>query len=113
MTFPLLIEIRQMLSDFPIISVTLSCGHGSAGSAKAYLEDPEMLEEWDKDRAFLLRGQKIPVSPTLTELVLCVARYPLHYSESHFTGLVSSYGEVKMCFLMVSEKTENLVTPPN
>lgn len=94
-----------MLSDFPISSVILSCGHGSAGSAKAYLEDPEMLEDWDKDRTFLLRGQKIPVSPTLTEMVLCVARYPLNYSESHFTGLVSSYGEVKTCFLMISEKT--------
>lgn len=97
-----------MLSDFPISSVILSCGHGSAGSAKAYLEDPEMLEDWDKDRTFLLRGQKIPVSPTLTEMVLCVARYPMKYNESHFSGLVSSYGEVKTCFLMISEKTGKL-----
>ncbi|KAE8742295.1 hypothetical protein FOCC_FOCC012174 [Frankliniella occidentalis] len=95
-----------MLVDFPVLSVQLQCGSGTgAGVARAALEDPEMLEEWDRDRLFLLRGQRVPVAPTPTDMLLCVARLPLHYSESQFTGLVRSYGEVRRCFLMISEKT--------
>lgn len=99
-------EIRELLSDFPVLSVQLQCGSGTgAGVARAALEDPEMLEEWDRDRLFLLRGQRVPVAPTPTDMLLCVARLPLHYNEAQFTGLVRSYGEVRRCFLMISEKT--------
>ncbi|KAK3909479.1 Ribonucleoprotein PTB-binding 1 [Frankliniella fusca] len=99
-------EIRELLVDFPVLSVQLQCGSGTgAGVARASLEDPEMLEEWDRDRLFLLRGQRVPVAPTPTDMLLCVARLPLHYTESQFTGLVRSYGEVRRCFLMISEKT--------
>ncbi|GLH14926.1 Protein elav [Gryllus bimaculatus] len=97
-------EIRELLSDFPVHSVQLQSGTGS-GSARAVLEDPEMLEDWDRDRIFLLRGQRVPVSPTPTEMMLCVARLPLTYSETQFTSLVRTYGEVKRSFLMISEKT--------
>ncbi|XP_021933199.1 ribonucleoprotein PTB-binding 1-like isoform X4 [Zootermopsis nevadensis] len=73
--------------------------------ARAVLEDPEMLEEWDRDRAFHLRGQRVPVSPTPTEMMLCVARLPLTYTETQFTALVRTYGDIYRSFLMISEKT--------
>ncbi|XP_068082305.1 ribonucleoprotein PTB-binding 1 [Anabrus simplex] len=64
-----------------------------------------MLEDWDRDRVFLLRGQRVPVSPTPTEMMLCVARLPLTYTEAQFTALVRTYGEIRRSFLMISEKT--------
>ncbi|KAJ9583472.1 hypothetical protein L9F63_022180, partial [Diploptera punctata] len=64
-----------------------------------------MLEEWDRDRAFHLRGQRVPVSPTPTEMMLCVARLPLTYTETQFSALVRTYGDICRCFLMISEKT--------
>lgn len=104
--YVLLQEIRELLSDFPVQSVQLQCGTGS-GMARAVLEDPEMLEEWDRDRAFHLRGQRVPVSPTPTEMMLCVARLPLTYTETQFTALVRTYGDIYRSFLMISEKTGN------
>lgn len=101
-------EIRELLSDFPVQSVQLQCGTGS-GMARAVLEDPEMLEEWDRDRAFHLRGQRVPVSPTPTEMMLCIARLPLTYTETQFTALVRTYGDIYRSFLMISEKTGNLM----
>jgi hypothetical protein len=77
--------------------------------ARAVLEDPEMLEEWDRDRAFHLRGQRVPVSPTPTEMMLCIARLPLTYTETQFTALVRTYGDIYRSFLMISEKTGNLM----
>lgn len=73
--------------------------------ARAELEDPEMLEEWDRERTFLLRNQCVPVTPTATEMMLCVANLPLNYSEEQFLTLVKSCGEVRRGFLMISEKT--------
>lgn len=104
----LLQEIRELLSDFPVQSVQLQCGTGS-GIARAILEDPEMLEDWDRDRAFHLRGQRVPVSPTPTEMMLCVARLPLTYTETQFTALVKTYGDIYRSFLMISEKTGNFM----
>jgi hypothetical protein len=104
--YTLLQEIRELLSDFPVQSVQLQCGTGS-GIARAILEDPEMLEDWDRDRAFHLRGQRVPVSPTPTEMMLCVARLPLTYTETQFTALVKTYGDIYRSFLMISEKTGN------
>ena len=104
----LLQEIRELLSDFPVQSVQLQCGTGS-GIARAVLEDPEMLEDWDRDRAFHLRGQRVPVSPTPTEMMLCVARLPLTYTETQFTALVKTYGDIYRSFLMISEKTGNFM----
>lgn len=82
----------------------VSSGTGSS-IARAVLEDPEMLEDWDRDRVFLLRGQCVPVTPTLTEMMLCVARLPLEYTDEQFTALVHTYGEIRRNFLMISEKT--------
>ncbi|XP_022187267.2 LOW QUALITY PROTEIN: ribonucleoprotein PTB-binding 1-like [Nilaparvata lugens] len=98
-------EIRELLCDFPVQSVqVMNSGTGSS-MARAILEDPEMLEDWDRNRVFLLRGQCVPVTPTLTEMMLCVARLPLNYTEEQFTTLISAYGEVRRHFLMISEKT--------
>ncbi|RZF42053.1 hypothetical protein LSTR_LSTR006646 [Laodelphax striatellus] len=98
-------EIRELLCDFPVQSVqVVNSGTGSS-MARAILEDPEMLEDWDRNRVFLLRGQCVPVTPTLTEMMLCVARLPLDYTEEQFTTLISAYGEVRRHFLMISEKT--------
>jgi hypothetical protein len=106
--YVLLQEIRELLSDFPVQSVQLQCGTGS-GMARAVLEDPEMLEDWDRDRAFHLRGQRVPVSPTPTEMMLCIARLPLTYTETQFTALVRTYGDIYRSFLMISEKTGNMM----
>lgn len=73
--------------------------------ARADLEDPEMLEDWDRERSFLLRGQCVPVTPTATELMLCVARLPPDFTEEQFQTLVKSCGDVRRSFLMISEKT--------
>jgi len=102
-------EIRDLLSDFPVVSVQLQCGSGTgAGVARASLDDPEMLEDWDRDRVFTLRGQRVPVAPTPTDMLLCVARLPLSFTEHQFAALVSAYGEVRRCFLMISEKSGKL-----
>nr|CAD7442742.1 unnamed protein product [Timema bartmani] len=97
-------EIRELLSDFPVQSVFLQCGTGS-GTARAVLEDPELLEEWDKERIFLLRGQRVLVCPSPTDMMLCVARLPTTYTEEHFQALVHTYGKIQCSFLMISEKT--------
>lgn len=93
-----------MLSDFPVSSISISSGSGSS-MARAELEDPEMLEEWDRERTFLLRNQCVPVTPTATEMMLCVANLPPDYTEEQFLALVKSCGEVRRGFLMISEKT--------
>ncbi|XP_063219956.1 ribonucleoprotein PTB-binding 1-like isoform X2 [Bacillus rossius redtenbacheri] len=64
-----------------------------------------MLEDWDKERVFLLRGQRLPVSPAPTETMLCVARLPLGYTEHQFSALVAAYGSIRRSFLMISENT--------
>ncbi|XP_054290898.1 ribonucleoprotein PTB-binding 1-like [Macrosteles quadrilineatus] len=101
---PPMTEIRELLNDFPVTKITVTSGAGSS-MARAELEDPEMLEEWDRDRTFLLRGQCVPVCPAATEMMLCVANLPLDYTEEQFNALVKSCGEVKRSFLMISEKT--------
>lgn len=74
--------------------------------ARVTLEDPELrMEEWDFNKQFMLRGQRIPVSPTPTDMLLCVARLPFNYTEHQFTRLVQMYGEVRKTFLIISEKT--------
>ncbi|XP_075218057.1 ribonucleoprotein PTB-binding 1-like isoform X2 [Lycorma delicatula] len=98
-------EIREMLCDFPVQSVQVMHSGTGSSMARAVLEDPEMLEDWDRNRVFHLRGQCVPVTPTHTEMMLCVARLPLQYTEEQFTALIRSYGEIKRHFLMISEKT--------
>jgi hypothetical protein len=97
-------DVRDLLSDVPVQSVQLQTGAGS-GSARVALEEPEMLEEWDRERVFCLRGQRVPVTPAPTEMLLCVARLPPAFNEHQFNALVRSYGEVTNSFLMVSERT--------
>uniref|UniRef100_A0A1B6CT95 RRM domain-containing protein n=1 Tax=Clastoptera arizonana TaxID=38151 RepID=A0A1B6CT95_9HEMI len=98
-------EIRDLLCDFPVQSVHIVNSGTGSSIARADLEDPEMLEDWDRDRVFLLRGQCVPVTPTLTEKMLCIARLPFGYTEEQFTAMVLAYGEIKRNFLMISEKT--------
>lgn len=64
-----------------------------------------MLEEWDRNAVFTLRGQRIAIVPSPTEMLLCVGRLPISYSDQQFHNLVSIYGEVRRYFLMISEKT--------
>ncbi|KAF4525138.1 hypothetical protein B566_EDAN005080 [Ephemera danica] len=97
-------DVRELLTDFPVQMVVLQTGAGS-GSARVSLEDPEMLEDWDRERVFVLRGQRVPVVPAPTEMMLCVARLPPAFTEPQFAALVRSYGEVRRCFLMISERT--------
>ncbi|XP_065351490.1 ribonucleoprotein PTB-binding 1-like isoform X2 [Cloeon dipterum] len=97
-------DVRELLSELPIQSVQLQTGAGS-GSARVALEEPEMLEEWDRERVFCLRGQRVPVAPAPTEMLLCVARLPAKFNEHQFNALVRSYGEVTRSFLMISERT--------
>ncbi|XP_046405940.1 ribonucleoprotein PTB-binding 1-like [Ischnura elegans] len=98
-------EVRELLSDFPVQSVVMLGGGAGSPMARVALEDPEMLDEWDRERVFLLRGQRLPVVPAPTDHVLCVARLPLHFTEEQFTCLVCCCGEVSRSFLMISEKT--------
>ncbi|KAG8236530.1 hypothetical protein J437_LFUL015804 [Ladona fulva] len=98
-------EIRELLSDFPVHSVQIMAGVSGSVHALVSLEDPEMLEEWDREKIFILRSQRLPVAPERTEMVLCVARLPLTYTEEEFKTLVQNHGEVNMCFLMISEKS--------
>lgn len=101
----LLQEIRKLLIEFPVESIHISTTSGSS-MARVTLEDPELrMEEWDFNKQFVLRGQRIPVSPTPTEMLLCVARLPYNYTEDQFTRLVQMYGEVRKTFLIISEKT--------
>ncbi|KAL5237531.1 hypothetical protein ACI65C_004941 [Semiaphis heraclei] len=98
-------EIRKLLIEFPVESIHISTTSGSS-MARVTLEDPELrMEEWDFHKQFVLRGQRIPVSPTPTEMLLCVARLPYSYTEDQFTRLVQMYGEVRKTFLIISEKT--------
>ncbi|XP_050435252.1 ribonucleoprotein PTB-binding 2-like [Adelges cooleyi] len=98
-------EIRKALIEFPVEKVHISTTSGSS-MAKVTLEDPELrMEEWDFNKQFLIRGQRIPVSPTPTEMLLCVARLPLSYTEEQFTQLIQMYGEVEKSFLIISERT--------
>ncbi|XP_054287365.1 ribonucleoprotein PTB-binding 1-like [Macrosteles quadrilineatus] len=97
-------EIRELLNDFPVTKITVTSGADSS-IARAELENPEMLEEWDRDRTFLLYGQCVPVCPAATKIMLCVANLPLNYTEKEFNTLVKYCGEVKRSFLMISEKT--------
>lgn len=98
-------EICELLSDLPVQCVHIDSNPQGSSSARAGLEDPEMLDEWDKDRAFSLRGQRVPVTPTPSENMLCVGRLPLSLTDQEFKSLVEQYGMIKTCFLMISEKT--------
>uniref|UniRef100_A0A1B6LFJ0 RRM domain-containing protein n=1 Tax=Graphocephala atropunctata TaxID=36148 RepID=A0A1B6LFJ0_9HEMI len=98
-------EIQELLNDFPVQCIRVATSSAGSSIARAELEDPEMLEDWDRERSFLLRGQCVPVCPAATELMLCVARLPTDYTEDQFHTLVKSCGEVRRCFLMISEKT--------
>lgn len=98
-------EIAQLLNDFAIDFIHLSSNDDKSSTATVTLENPEVLDEWNSERTFLLRGQSVSVSPTPTEMVLCVAKLPFCYTESDFHDLIKGFGDVKMYFLMISEKT--------
>lgn len=98
-------ELRELLSDLPVQCIHIDSNPQGSSSARAVLEDPEMLDDWDTSRVFTLRGQRVPVTPSPVENILCVGRLPLSLTEQEFKSLVEQYGVIKMCFLMISEKT--------
>lgn len=110
-------EIRDMLSarGLKSSSVTLSpCGSGPNWARAVPLNaesQPDFWEEWkqlcvrDKLDACTIRGHKISLSPSPTENLLCVARLPRDLLDDEFKELVSSYGPVRRCFLLYSDKT--------
>ncbi|XKL61535.1 hypothetical protein PGB90_008592 [Kerria lacca] len=98
-------EIAQLLNDFSIQYIHLTSNDDKSSTATVTLNNPEVLDEWNSDRTFLLRGQSVSVLPTPTEMLLCIAKLPFHFTESDFNDLIKVYGEVKMYFLMISEKT--------
>lgn len=98
-------EISQLLNDFPIKCIQITSNDETSSSALVTLENAEILDDWNPDQTFLLRGQSVVVSPMPTEMLLCVARIPFHYTEDDFYNLVKTYGEIKTYFLMISEKT--------
>lgn len=67
-----------------------------------------MLEDWDRNAVFTIRGQRVTIVPSLSEMLLCVGRIPLTYTEAQFNNLVSSYGEIRRAFLMISDRTGKL-----
>jgi hypothetical protein len=98
-------EIAELLFDFKIKRIHLANNDDKSSTATVTLDNPEVLDEWDNDRQFLLREQSVSVAPTPTEMLLCIARLPFHFTENDFHDLVKDYGEVKMYFLMISERT--------
>ena len=110
-------EIRDMLNARGLLSssVTLSpCGSGPnwARAAPVAAEShAEFWEEWkqlclrDKLDACTIRGHKVSLCPSPTENLLCVARLPRDLLDDEFKELVSSYGPVRRCFLLYSDKT--------
>lgn len=98
-------EIAQLLYDFSIEKIHLVSNDDKSSTATVSLVNPNVLDQWDSDRTFFLREQSISVAPTPTEMVLCVARLPFNFTESDFYNLIKEYGEVKMYFLMISERT--------
>ncbi|XP_065226640.1 ribonucleoprotein PTB-binding 1-like [Planococcus citri] len=98
-------EISQLLSDYRIKYIHITSNDDTSGTAMVTLEDPHILEDWNTDNPFFLRGQSVSVSPTPTEMLLCVARLPLYYGEDEFYNMIKSYGDIKTYFLMISEKT--------
>lgn len=65
----------------------------------------QVLEDWDRNAVFTVRGQRVTIVPSLSEMLLCVGRIPLTYTEAQFNNLVSSYGEIRRAFVMISERT--------
>ncbi|OXA63363.1 Ribonucleoprotein PTB-binding 1 [Folsomia candida] len=93
-------EIRELLAEWEVQSVTVQ-----SGSARVSLCSPEVLEDWDRNAVFTVRGQRVTIVPSLSEMLLCVGRIPLTYTEAQFNNLVSSYGEIRRAFVMISERT--------
>lgn len=98
-------EISQLLNDYRIKYIHITSNDDTSSTAMVTLEEPHILDDWNADNTFLLRGQSVSVSPTPTEMLLCVARLPLYYGEDEFYNLIKSCGDVKTYFLMISEKT--------
>lgn len=110
-------EIREMLNarGLKSTSVTLSpCGSGPNWARAAPVNadsHPDFWEEWkqlcvrDKLDACTIRGHKVSLCPSPTENLLCVARLPRDLLDDEFKELVSSYGPVRRCFLLYSDKT--------
>ncbi|XP_059480232.1 ribonucleoprotein PTB-binding 2-like [Neocloeon triangulifer] len=98
-------DVRELLHDFAITSVHLLQNGNGASSAQVHLASPEVLDQWDPERIFILRGQRIPVVPLPLQNLLCVANLPLSLTESQFRTIVEGYGPVARCLLMLCSQT--------
>ncbi|CAL4073764.1 unnamed protein product, partial [Meganyctiphanes norvegica] len=95
-------EVRGLLLGYMVHSVQLQA---SNGSARVLLAEPEVLETFSKTSHHTLRGQKVTISPSNTEGLLCVAHLPCEFTDDDLSALVAALGEVSHCFLMLSETT--------
>ena len=93
------------MSDVDITSVTIDKTDGRVRpGAKLVLAKPELLDSWSQSNVFV-KNKEVSVMVGPSDSWLCVARLPLSITEDQFQGLVSSYGRVGQCFLVVSEVT--------
>lgn len=97
-------------------SVTLSpCGSGPNWARAVPVNAESHPDFWDHewkqlrdkllDSSWTIRGHKVSVCPSPTENLLCVARLPRDLLDDEFKELVSSFGPVRRCFLLYSDKT--------
>lgn len=99
-------DIRTLLSDVRCGGVQLLHSASGASSAHVQLLAPEdVLEHWDSDRIFMLRGQRIPVTPSPLQQLLCLANLPLTLTERQLRAIAESYGPVRRCLLLLCEQT--------
>lgn len=99
-------DIRTLLSDVRCGSVQLLHSANGASSAHVQLLAPEeVLEHWDSDRIFMLRGQRIPVTPSPLQQLLCLANLPLTLTERQLRAIAESYGPIRRCLLLMCEQS--------
>jgi RNA recognition motif-containing protein len=99
-------DIRALLSDVRCGGVQLLHSASGASSAHVQLLAPEeVLEHWDSDRIFMLRGQRIPVTPSPLQQLLCLANLPLTLTERQLRAVAETYGPVRRCLLLTCEQS--------
>ncbi|CAB3368109.1 Hypothetical predicted protein [Cloeon dipterum] len=93
-------DVRELLSDVDVASVQLVTSASGASAAQVILSAPETLDAWDPDRVFLLRGQRIPVTPAPQLMLLCVANLAPGLADEQLHATLETYGPLVRCFLM-------------
>ena len=100
-------DIRVSLPDVDIKTVSIDKTDGRIKpGAKLTLSNPEILDTWPVERSSVfVKNKEVSVVVGTCDTWLCVARLPVHVTDDQFRELVSSYGRVGQCFLVVSERT--------